>query len=96
MDFLAPRAHMKLRVLYCSLLLFLVDIFWSVLQNMTNSGSQVADTRPLSYCEFAPNSKLLATGSMYGCRLDAQRRKEEENVKEMTEDIITMNSIMKV
>jgi U4/U6 small nuclear ribonucleoprotein PRP4 len=29
-------------------------------------GSQFGDERPLSYCSFSPNSKLLATGSWSG------------------------------
>jgi len=34
--------------------------------SITSVGSQVGDTRPLSSCNFAPNSEFLATGSFTG------------------------------
>lgn len=33
------------------------------LQQMSIHSSQIGDTRPISYCNFSPNSELLATGS---------------------------------
>lgn len=33
------------------------------LQAMSIYSSQVGDTRPISFCQFSPNSKLLATAS---------------------------------
>lgn len=33
------------------------------LQSLAIQCSQVGDTRPISYCQFSPNSQLLATGS---------------------------------
>lgn len=33
------------------------------LQSLAIQSSQVGDTRPISYCQFSPNSQLLATGS---------------------------------
>lgn len=37
---------------------------------LVNFCSQIGDSRPLSYCEFAPNGKLLATASWSGlCKL---------------------------
>jgi len=35
------------------------------LQSVNNQSSQVGDSRPLSYIQFSPNSKLLATASWY-------------------------------
>ncbi|KAJ3253329.1 U4/U6 small nuclear ribonucleoprotein Prp4 [Chytriomyces hyalinus] len=36
------------------------------LKTFSFSASQIGDDRPLSYCTFAPNSRLLATGSWSG------------------------------
>eukprot|EP00058_Branchiostoma_floridae_P005347 XP_002590835.1 hypothetical protein BRAFLDRAFT_125722 [Branchiostoma floridae] len=33
------------------------------LRALTNYGSQIGDSRPISFCQFSPNSKLLATSS---------------------------------
>lgn len=33
------------------------------IQAMSIYSSQIGDTRPISYCQFSPNSKLLATAS---------------------------------
>lgn len=35
------------------------------LQQLTNSCSQVGDDRPIAFCNFSPNSKLLATASWW-------------------------------
>lgn len=35
------------------------------LQNLSIYCSQIGDTRPISYCQFSPNSQLLATGSWF-------------------------------
>ncbi|XP_059895029.1 U4/U6 small nuclear ribonucleoprotein Prp4 [Gadus macrocephalus] len=40
------------------------------LQNLNNFCSQIGDDRPISYCQFSPDSKMLATGSWSGlCKL---------------------------
>ncbi|XP_018324248.1 U4/U6 small nuclear ribonucleoprotein Prp4 [Agrilus planipennis] len=40
------------------------------LQSITIHSSQIGDTRPISFCQFSPNSKLLATASWTGvCKL---------------------------
>lgn len=36
------------------------------IHQMAIHSSQVGDTRPISYCTFSPNSKLLATASWSG------------------------------
>lgn len=36
------------------------------LRSLTAIGSQIGDTRPISFCQFSPNSKLLATASWSG------------------------------
>ncbi|KAG5867940.1 hypothetical protein JTB14_037001 [Gonioctena quinquepunctata] len=35
------------------------------IQAMSIHSSQIGDTRPISYCQFSPNSELLATASWY-------------------------------
>lgn len=40
------------------------------LQALSIYCSQIGDTRPISYCQFSPNSKILATASWSGlCKL---------------------------
>lgn len=40
------------------------------LQALTIYCSQIGDTRPISFCQFSPNSKLLATASWSGlCKI---------------------------
>lgn len=40
------------------------------LQAVSIFASQIGDTRPISYCQFSPNSKMLATGSWSGmCKI---------------------------
>ena len=40
------------------------------LQALTIYCSQIGDTRPISFCQFSPNSKVLATASWSGlCKL---------------------------
>ncbi|XP_019643680.1 PREDICTED: U4/U6 small nuclear ribonucleoprotein Prp4-like [Branchiostoma belcheri] len=40
------------------------------LRALTNYGSQIGDSRPISFCKFSPNSQLLATASWSGlCKL---------------------------
>ncbi|XP_071801847.1 U4/U6 small nuclear ribonucleoprotein Prp4-like [Asterias amurensis] len=36
------------------------------LRSLTAIGSQIGDTRPISYCQFSPNSQILATASWSG------------------------------
>ena len=40
-------------------------------QSTTIESSQIGDSRPLSYCSFSPNGKMLATASWYVCLLRA-------------------------
>lgn len=35
------------------------------IQALSIYSSQIGDVRPISYCQFSPNSKLLATASWY-------------------------------
>lgn len=40
------------------------------LHGLTIECSQIGDTRPISYCQFSPNSQILATASWSGlCKL---------------------------
>lgn len=40
------------------------------LQALTIQSSQIGDSRPISYCQFSPNSQILATASWSGlCKL---------------------------
>lgn len=40
------------------------------MQALTIYCSQIGDTRPISFCQFSPNSKVLATASWSGlCKL---------------------------
>lgn len=36
-----------------------------LLQNLNNFCSQIGDDRPISFCHFSPDSKMLATASWY-------------------------------
>lgn len=38
------------------------------LQALTIHSSQIGDTRPISFCQFSPNSKLVATASWFVIR----------------------------
>jgi U4/U6 small nuclear ribonucleoprotein PRP4 len=60
--FVCVYRHIRLSY-YCCCYALLINTLSSVLQTFCNYSSQVGDDRPISVCQFSPNSKLLATAS---------------------------------
>uniref|UniRef100_A0A673AYS1 U4/U6 small nuclear ribonucleoprotein Prp4-like n=1 Tax=Sphaeramia orbicularis TaxID=375764 RepID=A0A673AYS1_9TELE len=49
------------------------------LRNLNNFCSQIGDDRPISFCHFSPDSKMLATASCLACSIIRQRKRVGHN-----------------